>query len=96
MAEKKMEVSVKVRLKVKDVEIELTMQEAADLCDVLSGIVDTKEVVKYVDRYPAYYPWRDTGTSWPWTPPHITWTCDTDTTFATTISNDVHVYACTV
>ncbi len=82
---------IKLKLKVKDVEIELTAEEARELRDVLGGLVGEKEVIVY----PWYNPWSTVN---PWSKPEITWTCsNTDgekREDVTTISNDAHIYAC--
>ena len=81
---------VKIKLKVKDVEIELTMEEAKDLRDVLSDLAGAKEVVKYVDRYPWYqwptYPASHDATPW------VKWSNGSMTT-ESAISDNVMLYA---
>ena len=61
---------LKIKLKVKDVEIELTKDEALELKDLLDKLCTQK--TEYVPYYPTYpiqptYPWSPwyTGTPWP-------------------------------
>ena len=79
---------IRLKLKVKDVEIELSKEEAIELAETLNELTGKQTV--YVDRW--HYPWyRDT-----WTKPEITWTSNAETSFAKTISDDVHIYASNV
>lgn len=71
-----MKVDVKIKLMVKDgVELDLTIEEAKELSEILKGIVDTKIIVekeyipwRYVPDYPVYpyspySPWTVTYTT---------------------------------
>ena len=90
---------LKIKLKVKDVEIELTKDEAIELKDLLDKLCTQKtEYVPWQPYYPTYptYPWTyspewwrttDGGTRWDWAIP-----CDDNTTWTTTnISDNVRV-----
>jgi len=55
----------KIKLKIKDVELELTEEEAKELKDILERLtgmrIEIKERIIERDRYPWYYPiWVDT------------------------------------
>lgn len=63
---------VKVKLKLKNVEVELSVEEAKELKNILEGILCEQPTIKivpyYVPSYPSV-PW------WPWT----TWSVSTTT-----------------
>jgi len=73
---------ITIVLKVKDIEIKLTVDEAKKLAEVLDGLVGekTREIV-----YPRY-PWR--WYPWDWDKPSYTVT----TASTWDINDDVHVY----
>jgi hypothetical protein len=71
-----MKVDVKIKLMVKDgVELDLTIQEAKELSEILKGIMDTKTIIEkeyvpyrdypYYPYYP-YQPWTVTCSTTPW------------------------------
>ena len=66
----------RIKLKVKDVEIEMSIEEAKELKTILEGLTG-KEIVKetirehYPERYRGY--WDDW---WHRRLPYVTWTCD--------------------
>ena len=83
---------LKIKLKVKDVEIELTKDEAVELKDLLDKLCTQKtEYVPYYPQYPVQptYPWSPwyTGTPWPGT----TWIADNTAWVSDTISDNVQV-----
>jgi hypothetical protein len=67
---------IKLKLKVKDVEIELTPEDAKELCKALQALVGEKEVIKEI-HHDGYWPWVWTN---PWSKYPVTWT----TTYANT------------
>jgi len=74
---------ITIVLKVKDIEIKLTVDEAKKLVNALNKLVGgayTKEIV-----YP-WYPWRPEPW-YPWNTPYYTTTAST-----WDINNDIHVY----
>ena len=79
---------IKLKLKVKDVEIELSQTEAAELCKALQGLVGEPKIIEKEiihDHYPWYptYPW--TSPSYVVTSGYATWA---DTSH---ISDDVSI-----
>ena len=81
---------LKIKLKVKDVEIELTKDEALELKDLLDKLCTQK--TEYVPYYPTYpiqptYPWSPWYTGTPW--PGNTILCDDWQTY--TISDNTQV-----
>lgn len=66
---------VKIKLKIKDVEIELNRKEAKELKDILNDLVGReKEYIPYPEPYPVYpNPWYPVYDKW-----EITWGMTTD------------------
>ena len=82
---------LKVKLKLKDVEIELSKEEAQELVETLKDIFGKeKEYVPYNPWYPSW-PYYNINPFWkPW--PEITWIADSGTDWTTnTISDNVQV-----
>lgn len=61
---------VKIKLKIKDVEIELSREDAQELRDILNGLVaKEKEYIPYPITYPITYPvYPDPYPHRPWSP----------------------------
>ena len=67
----------KIKLKVKDVEIEMSIEEAKELKTILEGLTG-KEIVKEVIREHYHEHYHDYWNDW-WHrhyPYDVTWTCD--------------------
>lgn len=70
----------KIKLKVKDVEIEMSIEEAKELKTILEGLTG-KEIVKEVIREHYHEHYHDYWDEW-WHRryPYVTWTCDASNT----------------
>ena len=81
----------KIKLKVKDVEIELSIDEAKELKQILEGLTG-KEIVREVHHdhwHESFHDW------WYRRYPEVTWSCKTDNTsnaiFMSNKVNDIQV-----
>ena len=95
---------IKIKLKIKDVEIELTKDEAKDLRDVLNGLVGEKVIEKIIEEhhhhYGSYphYPYPIYIEKYRWEPFTPYWTCGTGDnvdspaiTYQTNVSDNMQV-----
>ena len=73
---------IKLKLKIKDVEIELSKDEAKELVKLLEGLTGEK-IIEYRGYWYPYWP---VYPSTPW----VTWT-DTSTTSTIRLSDDISV-----
>ena len=75
-------IEVKIKLKVKDVEIELTKDEAQELAKVLGGMTGVTIIEKYREFYPER-PWRTYPDYPTWGGTNADWICAHGGTFMT-------------
>ncbi len=71
---------IKIKLKIKDVELELSEKETRELHDILDHLVDQNGRIMWYPYYP-YYPFPS------WEPYKVTWS-DSGTTNTITITNN--------
>jgi hypothetical protein len=80
---------LKVKLKIKEVEVELTMEDVKKLKELLEGLCETK-IEKRMEYMPYYWHWWD----WYYKPdPHRDWFITCKGNSAGTVSTDSYTAA---
>jgi len=73
---------IRIKLKIKGVEIELDLKEAKELKEILEGITGNKTEIIKEKEYVPYYPYRYPYYPEPYNPWTVTWTSDASSTIS--------------